>query len=414
MSAPTPSPIRRVLIAGGGIGGIATALALQQQGIDSVVFERAPQLRDGGAGLHIWTNGMLALAHLGVADQVAAIAPAQSECHFATSTGKPIGMYPVGQFVERYGQPTVAIGRSDLHGILRAAVTVPVVTGAEVTGYTEHEDGVTLHFADGTSETGDLLIGADGVRSAVRSQLLGPAGPDYTGYIAWRGHADMSPDQFPPGTFRALFGPGTRFTYYDIAPGVVHWMSVADGPAGGRDQGTPEQTLQMLRERHAGWTDPVEAILAATDPASILRGDVFDRKPDPVWGRGRVTLLGDAAHAMSFNIGQGACQAIEDALVLAEHLAGAGDVEAALRAYEAVRRERTAPMQLLAHRIGVMGSLQNRAAVWLRDKILRLVWNKTFQSTERDHVAYAKRWTPRTTAGAAETAKKQGAAAAAV
>ncbi|MER6137018.1 FAD-dependent monooxygenase [Streptomyces sp. NPDC001815] len=393
MSAPTPRPIRRVLIAGGGIGGIATALALQQQGIDAVVFERAPALRDGGAGLHIWTNGMLALAHLGVADQVAAIAPAQSECHFATSAGRPIGVWPVGQFVERYGQPTVAIGRSDLHGILRDAVRAPLVTDAEVTGYTEHLDGVSLHFADGTSEDGDLLIGADGVRSAVRAQLLGPQPPDYTGYIAWRGHAEMSPGQFPSGTFKALFGPGTRFTYYDIAPGVMHWMSVADGPAGGRDEGTPEQTLDMLRARHAGWSGPVRQILDATVPQSILRGDVMDRKPDAVWGRGRVTLLGDAAHAMSFNIGQGACQAIEDGLVLAGHLASPGvSVHQALRAYEAERQQRTRPMQLLAHRIGVLGSLHNPAAVWLRDRVMGLTWNKTFQSTERDHVAYGTRW----------------------
>jgi 2-polyprenyl-6-methoxyphenol hydroxylase-like FAD-dependent oxidoreductase len=394
MSAQTPRPIRRVLIAGGGIGGIATALALQQQGIDSVVFERAPQLRDGGAGLHIWTNGMLALARLQVADQVAAIAPAQSECHFATSTGRPIGVWPVGEFVERYGQPTVAIGRSDLHGILRDAVTAPVVTGAEVTGYTEHADGVRLHFADGTFEEGDLLIGADGVRSAVRAQLLGPRPPDYTGYIAWRGHAELGPDRFPPGTFRALFGAGTRFTYYDIAPGVVHWMSVADGPEGGRDQGTPEQTLDMLRARHAGWADPaVRQILDATVPSSILRGDVLDRKPDSVWGQGRVTLLGDAAHAMSFNIGQGACQAIEDGLVLAGHLTAPGvTVPDALRAYEAERQKRTRPMQLLAHRIGVLGSLHHPAAVWLRDRVMSLTWNKTFQSTEREHVAYGTRW----------------------
>lgn len=393
MSAQTPRPVRRVLIAGGGIGGIATALALQQQGIDSVVFERAPRLRDGGAGLHIWSNGMLALAHLGVADQVAEIAPAQSECHFATSTGRTIGMYPVGEFVERYGQATVAIGRSELHGILRNAVSAPVITGAEVTGYTEHPDGVSLHFADGTSEEGDLLVGADGVRSAVRAQLLGPQPPDYTGYIAWRGHARMSPEEFPPGTFRALFGPGTRFTYYDIAPGVVHWMSVANGPAGGRDEGTPEQTLDMLRARHTGWTDPVQQILDATIPESILRGDVMDRKPDSVWGQGRVTLLGDAAHAMSFNIGQGACQAIEDALVLAGHLAAPGaTVTQALRTYEAERQERTRPMQLLAHRIGVMGSIENPVAVWLRDRVLRLVWNRTFHSTERDHVAYGTRW----------------------
>jgi 2-polyprenyl-6-methoxyphenol hydroxylase-like FAD-dependent oxidoreductase len=401
MSAETTRPIRRVLIAGGGLGGIATALALQQQGIDSVVFERAPQLRDGGAGLHIWTNGMLALAQLGVADEVAKIAPAQSVCYFATSTGRPIGQYPVGRFVQTYGQPTVAIGRSDLHAILRDAVNTPVITGAEVTGYTETEDGVSVQFADGTSEEGDLLIGADGVHSAVRAQLVGPQPPDYTGYIAWRGHARMSPEDFPPGTFRALFGPGTRFTYYDIAPGVVHWMSVANGPAGGRDAGTPEQTLDMLRARHAGWTDPVRQILDATIPESILRGDVLDRQPDPVWGKGRVTLLGDSAHAISFNIGQGACLAIEDALVLAGHLAAPGaTVTGALRAYETERRQRTAPMQQLAHRIGVIGALQNPAAIWVRDRVLKLVWNRTFHTAEHEHVAYGTRWT----AGATTTA----------
>ncbi|WP_102417042.1 NAD(P)/FAD-dependent oxidoreductase [Mycobacterium sp. 4858] len=401
MSAETPRARRRVLIAGGGIGGIATALALQQRGIDSVVFERAPRLRDGGAGLHIWTNGMLALAYLGVAEEVAKIAPAQSVCHFATSTGRVIGEYPVGQFVERYGQPTVAISRSDLHDILRKAVTAPIVTGAEVTGYTEHADGVSVHFADGTSEEGDLLVGSDGIHSTVRGRLLGPEPPDYTGYIAWRGHANMTPAEFPPGTFRALFGPGTRFTYYDIAPGVVHWMSVANGPAGLRDEGTPEQTLDMLRARHAGWIAPVQQILDATTPESILRSDVMDRKPDSVWGRGRVTLLGDSAHPISFNIGQGACLAIEDALVLADHLATPGaTITQALRAYEAERQQRTRPMQLLAHRIGVIGALQNPAAIWLRDRILKLVWNRTFHTAEHEHVAYGMRWAPRSTASA--------------
>lgn len=401
MSAPTPHPKRRVLIAGGGLGGIATALALQHKGIDSVVFERAPRLRDGGAGLHIFTNGMLALAALGVADQAAKIAPAQSVCRFATSTGRVIGEYPVGGFVERYGQPTVAISRSHLHGILRDAVAAPIVTGADVTGYTEHAGGVTVHFADGSSEDGDLLVGADGIRSAVRTQLLGPQPPDYTGYIAWRGHAEMTPEEFPPGTFRALFGPGTRFTYYDIAPNVVHWMSVANGPAGGRDEGTPEQTLDMLRARHAGWTAPVGQILDATVASSILRGDVVDRKPDAVWGRGRVTLLGDAAHAISFNIGQGASLALEDALELADRLAAPGvTVTQALRAYEAERQERTRPMQLLAHRIGVMGALQNPAAIWVRDRVMKLGWNRTFQTAEHEHVAYAMRWASDTAADA--------------
>ncbi|EFL17226.1 predicted protein [Streptomyces sp. C] len=371
-------------------------MALQQQGIDSIVFESAPQLRDGGAGLHIWTNGMLALEYLGLADAVRETAPAQEVCSFADWRGNSIGDWPVGQFTSRYGQPTVAIGRSALHGIMSDALTVPVRTGARVTGYAQDREGVTVRFDDGTEERGDVLIGADGVRSAVRAQLLGPQPPHYTGYIAWRGHANMSPEEIPPGSFLGLFGRGTRFTYYDIAPGVVHWMSVANGPAGGRDQGTPQDTLRMLQARHRGWVDPVARILAATDPDSIIRNDVTERKPDPVWGSGRVTLLGDAAHAVSFNIGQGACLAIEDALVLAEHLTRPGDVTSALRAYEAERRTRTAPMQLLAARIGWAGALENPLAVWIRDQLMRAAWTRVaFAAAEKEHVAYGTRWRER-------------------
>lgn len=393
MSAPR---IRRVLIAGGGIGGIATALALQRQGIESVVFESAPRLRDGGAGLHIWTNGMLALEYLGLADEVRETAPAQDICSFADWRGNSIGDWPVGEFPARYGQPTVAIGRSALHGIMQGALTVPVRTGAKVTGYAQDREGVTVRFADGTEERGDVLIGADGIHSAVRAQLLGAEPPHYTGYIAWRGHAKMGPEEIPPGSFLGLFGRGTRFTYYDIAPGVVHWMSVANGPAGGRDQGTGEDTLRMLRSRHRGWVDPVARILDATDPDSVIRNDVVERKPDPVWGSGRVTLLGDAAHAVSFNIGQGACLAIEDALVLAEHLTRPGDVTTALRAYEAERRTRTAPMQVLAARIGRAGALENPMAVWVRDRLMRAAWTRVaFAAAEKEHVAYGTRWRER-------------------
>ncbi len=196
------------------------------------------------------------------------------------------------------------------------------------------------------------------------------------------------------GTFKALFGPGTRFTYYDIAPGLVHWMSVANGPVGGRDLGTPRETLDMLLARHRGWAGPVATILEATDPAGILRNDVLDRSPDPVWGQGRVTLLGDAAHAISFNIGQGACQAVEDALTLAEHLTGpASDHTTALRAYEKERQARTAPMQKLAARIGRMGAIENPVAIWARDKFMKATWNRfAFPAAENDHVAYATRW----------------------
>lgn len=184
---------RRVLIAGGGIGGLAAALALQRAGLEPVVFERAEALRDGGAGLHIWTNGVLALDCLGVAGQVLETAPAQQVAHFSTHRGEVLGAWPVGDFVERYGAPTIAVERSVLHGVLREALHgSPVRTGAHVMGFEQDEDGVTVRFADGGSERGDLLIGADGIHGTVRDALFGPARNRYSGYIAWRGRSPCS------------------------------------------------------------------------------------------------------------------------------------------------------------------------------------------------------------------------------
>ncbi|MBF6101677.1 FAD-dependent monooxygenase [Nocardia cyriacigeorgica] len=383
--------VRRVMIAGGGIGGLSAALALRRRGIDAVVFESARQLRDGGAGLHIWSNGMLALDALGVAEEVLRIAPVQTVCQFRTARGERIGSWPVGEFAAKYGRPTVAIGRSDLHRILLRALTdTEIRTGAEVTGFDQDGAGVTVRFADGGSERGELLIGADGVHSAVRRALVGDQPPRYTGYIAWRGAASVGPEIVAPGTFCAFFGPGTRFTYYDVAPGRTYWMSVANGEPHGVDHG---DVIGKLVDRHRGWPEPVAQLLTATPAEQVLRHDVIDRAPIRRWGRGRVSLLGDAAHPITFNIGQGACQAIEDALILAEHLDGAADTIAALRSYERERIPRTARMQRMAWRIGRMGAWENPAAIWLRERFMKASWDRfAFRAAEQEQVAYATRY----------------------
>ncbi|MDO0937262.1 FAD-dependent monooxygenase [Streptomyces sp. DG2A-72] len=392
----TTGGARRVLIAGGGIGGLAAALALQRKGFDPLVFERAEELRDGGAGLHVWTNGVLALDHLGLADKVLEIAPAQQTARFSTWRGETLGNWPIGDFVQRYGRPTIAVERSVLHGVLREALeetgAEPVRTGAHVTGFEQTSRSVSIRFADGTSASGDVLVGADGIHGSVRRGLLGPAAPRYNGYVAWRGRAPIEHPEIPPGTFNAMFGPGTRFTYYDVAPGLVHWMSVANAAAGGQDE---PGVRDMLLRRHEGWAGPVADILAATPEDWIIRGNVQDRKPDKRWGEGLVTLLGDAAHPITFNIGQGACQALEDALVLAEHLErDRGNPAAALRRYEAERRARTAPMQRIAYWIGRMGAVEHPLAIRAREAFMRRNWNtRAFSAAEKEQVAYGTRWT---------------------
>ncbi|MFE3027729.1 FAD-dependent oxidoreductase [Nocardia tengchongensis] len=383
-----------VLISGGGIGGLAAALALRQRGIRVRVFERATELRDGGAGLHIWTNGTIALERLGVLREVLDTAPVQQVTHFGTWRGQLFGAWPVGEFVEKYGCPTIAVERSVLHRVLSAAVSAfpddtEIRTGAAVVGFEQDATGVTVELSDGDRVRGDVLIGADGINGTIRNGLLGMQRPRYTGYIAWRGKAELRHPKIPPGTFYALFGNGTRFTFYDVAPGVVHWMSVANGAPGGQDDGDPRA---MLAQRHHDWMSPIDEILAATPPEAIIRGDVLDRAPDKRWGTGRVTLLGDAAHPITFNIGQGACQALEDALVLAEEL-DATDPVTALRRYEKQRRARTAGLQKVAWRIGRLGALENPLLIRLRELGMRAVWPwLVFRIAERDQIAYATRW----------------------
>jgi 2-polyprenyl-6-methoxyphenol hydroxylase-like FAD-dependent oxidoreductase len=382
--------VGRAIVAGGGIGGLSTALALRKVGIDAVVLERAPGLRAAGCGVHLWTNAVLALADLGLADALHAIAPSQTRCEFRTWRGKQLARWPVSGFAQRYGQPVVAIGRDDLIDIFADAVGPAAVRGdAEVVSYAQDADGVTVHLSDGSIERGDVLIGADGINSAVRRQLLGSRPPDYTGYVAWRAAADLDHPLIEPDFFRCMFGRGTRFVFYAIAPGRVHWMSVANAPAGGRDGADPRPDLLA---RHEGWMEPVADIINATAAEAIIRTDVVDRRPDPVWGLGRVTLLGDAAHPMNFNVGQGACQAVEDALVLAQSLAAAASVPAGLRAYEAARQPRTAAMQRTARVIGRIGAWHNPAAVALRSTIFRLAWNgPVFRRLEQE-VAAGARW----------------------
>ncbi|MEV8319109.1 FAD-dependent monooxygenase [Streptomyces sp. NPDC059900] len=381
---------QHAIIAGGGIGGLAAAVALNQAGIKATVYERAEELRVGGAGLHLWTNAMLALESLGLTEGVRETAPVQQFCEFRTWRGGLLASWPVGEFADRFGQPTVAIARSALHEVLRTGLTDTTIhTGVALDGFDQDARGVTARFSDGSTDRADLLVGADGVGSAVRAQLLGNSPPRYAGCVAWRGIAELGPDTIPAGSFRSIFGRGTRFVYYDIAPGRVHWMSVENGPAGGADD---PGVLETIARRHLGWADPVQRIIAATDESTVIRSDIVDRAPDASWGQGRVTLLGDAAHPMSFNVGQGACQAIEDAVILAERLRADETVPAALMAYEKERKPRTASMQKAAHLLGKLGSWSNPVAVGARQVLMRAGWERgAFKAIEAD-ARYGTRW----------------------
>jgi 2-polyprenyl-6-methoxyphenol hydroxylase-like FAD-dependent oxidoreductase len=344
----------RALIVGGGLGGLAAARALRQAGIHAAVFERATDLAKVqiGGGIQVRTNGMRVMQKLGLADRVQAAGQVIETYEHRTWRGNRIGLWPVSEASRASGAPTVGIRRSELHRILAEAQDEGVLhLGAECTGFHQDADGVTAQFADGRTERGDFLVGADGVSSAVRLQLQGPSKPGYAGFTVGRAIVEFRHERLPEGMFVLWYGPRNSFLAYHIRPGQLYWYECQPAPEGTRDPkgAVKKGTLERLR----GFAEPVEAAVEATSEAAIQQVDMVGRHPVDRWGEGRVTLIGDAAHAMPFTQGQGLNQALEDAFVLARSVAAERDVVTALRAYEARRKPRTAKIVEGSWKMGI-------------------------------------------------------------
>lgn len=363
----------RAIVIGGGIGGLATGVALQRAGLDVQVLERThdPSGAQTGSGLTIWSNAIGALAELGLADAVSAVGSTLERFEHRTSTLGRLASWPVGDYGRELGWPSVNLSRQELHDVLRAALEPATLrTGVRCVAIEDDAHGVTARLEDGDAVHGDVLIGADGLNSVVRGALLGPAAPRYAGYAIWRALVPAGRVELPQHEFTQLWGRGRRFGYYPIGGGRSYWWATLNGP---QRPATGQPWGRALRHAFSGWPEPVQSLLAATDEHAISRHGIYDRDPAPRWGRGRVTLLGDAAHPMSFNVGQGACQAIEDAIVLAARLHGCEDPAAALRSYEAERQQRTATIMRRARRIGELAAWEHRISCAVRDRLLRVV-----------------------------------------
>lgn len=380
-----------VVVVGGGIGGLACARALTLAGHRVRVLERTTTPHDGGAGLHVWANGTAALDRLGVLDRVLEVAPRQRVCSFVAHDGRALGAWNVARLEADLGYPTIAVERRVLHRALRESLPEDVLAqGRTVDRVRETADGAAVHLTDGAVVAAAFVVGADGVRSRVRQALPGARPVRRHGYVGWRGQSRTG--ALAPGTFTAVFGPGIRLTYYDVAPGLVHWMAVVEADDALARPAEPAVVLAALRVRYAGWGATVEHLLAGADPEHLLRHEVLDRDPESRWGAGHVTLLGDAAHPITFNVGQGASQALEDALELASLVpvsTAPGEVPSRLREYEEVRRRRTTPLQRTARWIGRLGRLSSPPGVLLRTAVMRTGWDRVAWSGVQADAAYA-------------------------
>jgi 2-polyprenyl-6-methoxyphenol hydroxylase-like FAD-dependent oxidoreductase len=359
---------RNALVIGAGIGGLAAALGLRRAGWSVSVFERAPEIAEVGAGIAIWANGLRTLDALGVGAAVRALGLPDGEGWLRDWRGAPLLPLATAEARARYPELGLMLHRADLHALLLEALGRDAVRlDARLVDLADDGEGVEAVFADGTRARGDLLVGADGLHSVVRARLHGEAPPRYAGYTAWRAVVPFDAARLRPGE---SWGRGARFGHAPLPDGRVYMFATRNAPAGERGRGG--ERAELLRT-FGDWHDPIPALLDAVREEDVLRNDVYDRPVLRRWGRGRITLLGDAAHPMTPNLGQGACQALEDAVVLARHLAGGADAEPALRAYEAERAPRANAFVTRSRQAGAVGQWTHPLAVRLRTGLVRHV-----------------------------------------
>jgi 2-polyprenyl-6-methoxyphenol hydroxylase-like FAD-dependent oxidoreductase len=358
-----------VVIAGAGIGGLTLAIALRRRGARVRVFERATHLGAVGAGIGLPANGVKALQGLGLGELVARAGMVVGRAAILDNRGRPLGSeVDLTGVYQEIGASLVALHRARLHALLLEAVGSGVVsTGAQVVSFEQNTNSVHVALMTGERVDTGLLVGADGLHSSVRAQLIGNHTPVYSGYTSWRGVTPANAVTVPPRTTES-WGRGERFGIVPIGFGEIYWFAVADAPPDGRDM----DVTRALLARFGSWHEPVAALIEATPAERIVRTDIYDRDPIERWHSGRVVLMGDAAHPMTPNLGQGAGQAIEDAVVLDDCLAQATTIDEALTRYEQRRIARANGIVRASRQMGAIAQWSNPIAAWLRDRIMSL------------------------------------------
>ncbi len=345
----------RAVVVGGGIGGIAAAVALAQSGIDVQVYEQAQRLTEVGAGVSLAPNGLRVLERLGAGERIGRVGARYSSSQLRLSDGRVMPHEPY-QFAVP-GQ-NVGIHRADLLAVLAGRLPPSTVrTGYRCTGFSQDDSSATVGFADGSTATADVVIGADGIHSVLQGFVVAPAEPVFSGVVAYRGLVPR-PADYPAGTIRMWMGEGRHFLVFPVRAGqLLNYVGFVQSDTAVRESWSAPGDPAALAAHFAGW-DPIigQVIAAISGPGgSGFQWGMYDRVPLPRWSIGRLTLLGDAAHPMLPHLGQGVNQALEDAVALATLLgacASPAGVPRGLAAYEGLRRDRTARVQLGSRRQG--------------------------------------------------------------
>lgn len=365
----------KILIAGAGIGGLTAALCLAQSGRTVMVFEQAREFAEIGAGIQCGANAVHVLSSLGLLSKLEVLAVRPDRIDFKDfKTGVNLHEMALGDsYKKKYGAPYLHLHRADLHSVLlealRKETSVELHLNSQVISYLESDESIYINLQDGRKFEGDCLLAADGVHSAIRTQLLGATKPQYTGNVAWRGVVPVSslPENWMDTVVTNFVGPKKHIVlYYLRNRQLANFVGVVESPNWHSDSWVNQAAWQELKDDFSAWDESVQAIINAMDKDQCYRWGLFNHAPFSNWSSQRVTLMGDAAHATLPFMASGAAMAIEDARIFQRALDQESTVPLALQCYQRNRLSRTAKIQNDSARAGSLyhfeSSLMRKAA----------------------------------------------------
>lgn len=362
------------VVVGAGIGGLSTAIALEQAGVEPLVIERAVVLSEAGFGLVLSANAITALHALGLRERVATHGTRVRRAEIRNPRGELLTLIDY----EALGWETYGILRSELQEAMLAAIPAERLRlGTTCIG--ADDDGEAVLEGGAEVVAGDVVVGADGLHSAVRRSLFGEESLRYGGHRAWRAGTRFD-DERVRDRFVEVWGVGGGFGFGPAGADRVYWYCFETVPEGAP---SPKRPRDDFLHRYGSWFEPIPALVESTEPDAIEATFTYDRAPRRKWGRGRVTLLGDAAHPMKPNIGQGAAQALEDAVVLGSCLSGGGAPEIALREYERRRVRRANRVVRASRRAGRAAEVRSLRAARVRDAVVKALPDRLTVAQQR-------------------------------
>lgn len=360
-----------VLIVGGGIAGLTTAIALQQLHIDFLVLEAVPEIKTVGAGISLAGNAMRVMKRLGLANAIKHNGHLISSMVIQDERGSTLSVMDAAKLSSKYELDNVAIHRSALHQVLLKAISQnKILTNNKVTDYTEGDNFVEVVLQDGNRISGSCILVADGIHSSIRKKLLPQSQVRYSGYTCWRGIAENTWGIEKVAV--EIWGTAGRFGYVPIGDNKVYWFACKN--ASQKNEQMQTMTLAQLAENFRNYSHPVPEIISQTPTSELIWGDIIDLKPISRYAFNKVVLVGDAAHATTPNMGQGACMGIEDAWLIASLLQQhANNPAEAFRLFEVQRLKRTHYIVNTSYRLGKIAQWENRMLTKLRNTAFRLV-----------------------------------------